>query len=221
MQVAQIIKTAFYEVINDGDWPHLGQLLQLDASGDSDKPTHMTLPDDVRYMEWIKYNKRKSTDTKDQYAAVTYLDPMDFVEKLNQRDSSNDDITAVVDDSGITLLVLTNAAPTYYTSFDNDGIVFDSYDSGVDSTLQSSKVQSYGFREPTFTISDSFIPDLPSKAFPYLLSESKSVAFNVLKQAANPKEEQRAGRQKRRLAQERWRMEGGITYPNYGRRGFK
>jgi len=221
MQVAQIIKTAYYEVINDGDWPHLGQLLQLTASGDSELPTHMTLPDDVRYMEWIKYNKRKSTDTKDKYAGVTYMEPMDFIDRLNQRDSSNDDIKVVTDASGISLLILTDTAPTYYTSFDNDTIVFDSYDSDIDTTLQASKVQSFGFREPTFTLSDSFVPDLPSKAFPYLLSEAKSVAFNVLKQSANPKEEQRAGRQKRRLSQERWRFEGGITYPSYGRRGYK
>lgn len=220
-QVAQIIKTTYYEIISDGDWPHLGQLLQLTASGDSDLPTHMTLPDDVRYMKWIKYNKRKSTDTKDKYAKVEYKKPEEFIEMLNLRDSSASNITTVTDSSGISLLILNDTAPSYYTSFDNDTIVFDSYDSAVDTTLQSSKAQSYGYREPTFSITDSFIPDLPSKAFPYLLSESKSVCFNVLKQSANPKEEQRASRQKRRLSQERRRMGGGITYPNYGRRGFK
>ncbi len=220
-QVAQIIKTTFFEIINDGVWPHLGQLLQLTASGDNNKPTHMTLPEDVRYMEWIKYNKRTSTDTKDKYAAVEYVEPLDFIEKLNQRVSSSSNIKVVTDDSGISLLVLTTAAPTYYTSFDNDSIVFDSYDTTVDTTLQASKVQSFGYREPTFSLADAFVPDLPSKAFPYLLSESKSVAFNALKQTSNPKEEQRSNRQKRRLSQERWRYEGGITYPNYGRKGFK
>ena len=221
LQVAQIIKTTFFEILNDGDWPHLGQLMQLTASGSGAKPTHMTMPDDVRYMKWIKYNKRNTTDTKDKYAEVEYLAPEVFLDKLNQRDSSNSDITVVTDDSSVELLILNTTAPTYYTSFDNDTIVFDSHDNVVDATLKQSKTQTYAYREPTFSMLDAYVPDLPSKAFPYLLSEAKSVAFNVLKQSANPKEEQRSARQKRRLSQERWRLEGGITYRNYGRQGKK
>jgi len=221
LQVAQIIKTTYFEILNDGDWPHLGQLMQLTASGTSAKPTHMTIPDNVRYMEWIKYNKRLSTDTKDKYAAVTYMEPQVFLEFVNQRDSSNSDVKVVTDDSGVKLLILTNVAPTYYTSFDNDVVVFDSHDSDVDATLQQSKTQTYAYREPTFSMTDTYVPDLPSKAFPYLLAEAKSVCFNALKQSANQKEEQRSTRQKRRLSQERYRMAGGITYPNYGRQGKK
>jgi len=221
LQVAQIIKTTYFEILNDGDWPHLGQLMQLEASGSSAKPTHMTVPDAVRYMKWIKYNKKNTTDTKDKYAEVTYLAPEEFLDKLNYRDSSADNIKVVSDDSGVQLLVLDDTAPTYYTSFDNDTIVFDSYDSVVDATLRKSKTQTYVYKEPTFSMVDTYTPDLPSKAFPYLLAEAKSVAFNVLKQSANPKEEQRSARQKRRLSQERWRLEGGITYANYGRRGKK
>jgi hypothetical protein len=150
------------------------------------------------------------------------MEPADFMHYISQRDSSASDVDVVVDDeSSVSLLILNDTAPTYYTSFNNDVMVFDSYDSAVDSTLQTSKVQCYGYREPVFTLADTFVPDLPSKAFPYLLSESKSVAFNVLKQSANPKEEQRATRQRRRLSQDRWRVAGGITYPNYGRSSKK
>ena len=222
LQVAQIVKTTFFEVITENEWPHLGQLFQINSSGTDLRPTHMTMPENVRYVEWIKYNKRKSTDTKDAYQDVTYMEPEDFMHYVNQRDSSSADVDVVTDnESSVKLLILNDTAPIYYTSFNNDVIVFDAYDSAVDSTLQTAKVQCYGYREPVFTLSDTFVPDLPSKAFPYLLSESKSVAFNVLKQAANPKEEQRATRQRRRLSQDRWRVAGGITYPNYGRTGRK
>jgi len=221
LQVAQIVKTTFFEIITEGEWPHLGQLIQLTGSGDNTVPTHMTIPDNVRYIEWVKYNKRTSTDTKDVYESVTYMNPEDFMVYVNRRDSSKTTVTTVTDPSSVLLLITNDKAPTYYTSFDNDVIVFDSYDSVVDSTLQSAKVQCYGYREPVFTLSDTFVADLPSKAFPYLLSEAKSVAFNTLKQAANAKEEQRATRQRRRLSQDRWRLEGGISYPNYGRKGKK
>jgi len=221
LQIAQIVKTTFFEIITEGEWPHLGGLFSITASGNNLMPTHMTMPDNIRYVEWIKYNKKKEIADKDAYTSLMYLDPEDFISFLNQRDSTAANITTVFNADQVALLILNDAAPTYYTSFDNDVLVFDSYNSALESTLQASKLQAYGYKEPNFSLLDTFVPDLPSKAFPYLLSEAKSVAFNVLKQAANPKEEQRAIRQRRRLSQDRWRLEGGITYPNYGRRGKK
>jgi hypothetical protein len=221
LQVAQIVKTTFFEIITEGEWPHLAELFQITASGDNSLPTHMTLPENVRYVEWVTYNKRTVSDTKDEYVDVRYKEPSEFMAHINRRDSSLASVTTITDPTLVKLLIINDTAPTYYTSFNNDVLVFDSYDSGVDSTIQSAKIQCYGYREPVFTILDNFIPDLPSKAFPYLLSEAKSVCFNVLKQAANPKEEQRSTRQRRRLSQDRWRLAGGITYPNYGRRGKK
>jgi len=221
LQVAQIIKTTYFEIITEGEWPHLGQMFQVTASGDSSLPTHMTIPDNVQYVEWLKYDKRKASTDKAAYLDVEYKDPLEFVEHLNQRDSTNANVVSVSDPGGSTLLILNNTAPTYYTSFDNDVIVLDSFNAALESTTQSSKVQCYGYREPVFSILDTFVPDLPSKAFPYLMSEAKSVAFNTLKQSANQKEEQRSNRQRRRMSQDRWRVAGGITYPNYGRRSKK
>lgn len=221
LQVAQIINTTYFEIMADGKFPHLGGLLQLTASGNTAKPTHMTMGDDVQYIEWIKYNTRTSTDTKDIYTAMTYEEPQAFIERVNSRDNSLSTVTTVADASGINLNIINDTAPKYYTSFDEEGIVFDSHDSALDSTLQASKIQVYGYREPVFTLADDFVADLPSKAFPYFLAEAKSVCFNALKQAANPKEEQRADRQRKRLSGDRWRLEGGVKYPNYGRKGKK
>jgi len=219
LQIAQIIKTTYYEIIDGTDeWPHLNTLVQLEASTDSDKPTHMKMPENLQYLKWVKYNKRKSTDTKDKYGDVKFLDPKDFIDYVNQRNSADSTVAEVADDSSVSILIRNDVAPTYWTSFDDEYIVFDAYDSAVDSTLQQSKSQAEGPRDAAFTISDTFIPDLPAKAFSYLLAESKSVAFNALKQAANPKEEQRSKRHRYRLSGEKWRHEGGIKYKSYGRK---
>lgn len=218
LQVAQIVKDTYYEIITEGEWPHLKTLMQLSSSGDADKPTHMSMPDNVQKLELIKYNKRTSSDTVDKFSDVTYMEPEDFLSHIMKRLTSDATVETITDYSGVVLLILNNIAPTYWTSFDNEWIVFDSYDSSLESTLQASKTQCIAFREPTFTISDTFVPDLPSVAFPYLLSEAKSAAFLALKNTANSKEEQRAGRQRRRMSQERWRVGGGITYPDYGRK---
>ena len=218
LQVAQIVKDTYYEIITEGDWPHLETLMQLSASGDNALPTHMHMPENVQRIKSIRYNKRMVTETRDDYSLVRYKSPEEFLELVMKRLSSEANVETITDVSGVVILILNDVAPTYWTSFDNEWIVFDSYDSDVDTTLQSSKSQCVALREPTFTISDTFVPDLPSVAFPYLLSESKSAAFLALKNSANQKEEQRANRQRRRMSQERWRVGGGITFPDYGRK---
>jgi len=56
------------------------------------------------------------------------------------------------------------------------------------------------------------------KVFPYLVSEAKSTAFNSIKQAANNKEEQKSRRQRTHLSREKWRTNGGMRFPDYGRK---
>ena len=66
---------------------------------------------------------------------------------------------------------------------------------------------------------DSAVPSLPSEAFSGFLEEAKSTAFFVLKQMANQKAEQKAGRQQRWLSRKAWRTAGGVRYEDYGRKG--
>lgn len=217
MQVAQIIKTTFFELMSGRDWPHLATLSQLTASGDSNKPTHMSISNDVQSVDMIKYDKIKDGETKKNYLEVTYLEPAKFMKIINSRDSTASDVTTVTDDSNVELLIINDSPPIYYTSFDDQNLIFDSYDSVVDTTLATSKTQVFGYKEPIWSHTDTATPDLPSKNFPQFLAESKSVCFNSLKQAANQKEEQKAQRQSRWNARKKWRINGGIKYPNYGR----
>jgi hypothetical protein len=112
-------------------------------------------------------------------------------------------------------------SPSFWTSFDDDYIVCDSYDAQVDDTLQSSKTQVLAYMEPLWVHNDTAVPDLPSEAFPALLEEAKSTAFLVLKQMANQKAEAKAQRQQRWLSRKAWRTHGGVRYENYGRRSSK
>lgn len=218
LQIAQILETTFYEIIRSRSWPHLKTLVTLTASGSSAKPTHMSLEDEVQELLWFNYDKKKSGDTDPSFQPVTYITPEEFIDYINQRNSDNSNIDEITDYSGVTLLIRNDTAPTYYTSFDEENIVCDSYDSDVDTTLQSSKTQAYVYVEPTFSQTDVYVPDLPDKAFSYYLAEAKSVAFNALRQAPNPKEEQRSRRQRTRLGKEKWRINGKIETPDYGRK---
>ena len=217
LQVAQIIKTTYYNIIDGRDYDFLYELFQLDASGTSSRPTHMKLPENIIDLKYIKYNCKTLTDTKDKYLKIKYLMPEDFMEVVDSRDSSKSNVTVVTDPTGISINVMNDKAPEYFTSFDDENLVFDSYDSQVDTTLQNNKTQCHGNRSVAFTLLDSFTPDLPVQMFSYLLAEAKSTAFVTLKQMPNAKAEQISNSQKRRMSQDAWRVKNGIHYPNYGR----
>ena len=218
LQIAQIVKTTYNNIIDGKHWPHLYELFQFEDLSATAKPNYLKIPATIISIEWIKYNVRKITDTKDKFTDIIYKAPFDFVELVNSRDSSLSTIQVVSDFSGVTLNIQNDKAPQFYTSFDDQYILFDSFDSGVDTTVMASKSSGWGRREATFTISDTFIPDLPTQMFSYLLAESKSAAFSVMKQALNAKAEQNSKTQRYRMSQDAWRITKGIQYPDYGRK---
>jgi hypothetical protein len=179
----------------------------------------MTLPENVKELSFINYNKAKLGETRKLFQSVRWLEPDDFLRVLNSRNTDNSNIDIITDPSGIELLVRSDKAPEFYTSFDDSVVVFDSYDISVDDTLQQVKVQAQAYVLPTWSPVDEFIPDLPDKAFTYLLEEAKSRCSLKLKQTQDVKAEQEARKQNRGLSRNAWRVHGGITYPNYGRRG--
>lgn len=218
LQVAQIIKSTYYTIVDGRDFAWLKEMFQLDASGSVSRPTYMRLPETIIDLDWVKYNTRRSTDTKDKYMKVEYKLPEEFLAITDQRDSSSSSVQTITDPSGIKVYVYNDRAPKYFTSFDDETLVFDSFDSDIDSYLQNSKTQCYGKRSVVFTMSDTFTPDLPVQMFSYLLNEAKSNCFVTLKQVANVKAEQNSITQKRRMSQEAWKIKNGVLFPNYGRK---
>lgn len=218
-QVAQIIKTCFYEQIANRNWPHLRRLIQLEASGDLDKPNYLKLPDGLKELSSFKYEVSKSGETQKKMLDITYLEPDDFLRKVSSRNSDLTNVEQIIDFSGSLILTVNDKAPEYWTSFDDRYIVTDSYDSAVDDTLKKSKTQCLAYVEPAWVHSDEGIPEIPDEAFSGLLEEAKSTAFFTLKQMNNPKAEQKANRQSRWLSRRAWQAKGGIQYENYGRKG--
>ena len=220
-QVVSILKSTYYAMMSSRDWPHLRQSIQITGLGNTSRPTHMKLQDGIKELCFINYNKVKNGETRKRYEEIEYLQPDHFLYKTNQRNNDDSDTVAITDLGGIEVLIKNDTPPTYYTSFDDEYLVFDSYDSAVESTLQESKIQAMAYVMPEWNSSDTFIPDLPENAFTALVEEAKSRASFRLKQVADQKAEQEAGRQNRWLARKARRVAGGIQYPSYGRIGRK
>jgi len=221
LQVAQIAKDTYYWMLADRDWPHLNQLFLLGSVSDTTRPNYLQIPSDVHELESVAYNTRKSDGTYDIYKELIYMYPDTFLVKHNRLKDSDTNITLVTDGSGVKFSVYNDRAPKYWTSFDDEYIVTDAYDSDAESTLQSSKTQCRGRREPTWTSSDTFTPDLPRDAFPTYLAEVKSSCFLNLKQVENAKAEQISQKGQRRLSRKSFVAKGGVRYPDYGRKHSK
>jgi hypothetical protein len=221
-QVANIVRQCFFELIANRNWPHLKKFITLDSSGTSAKPTHFRVPENMKELIQFNYDCRRPEDgNKLVYQEVRYIYPDEFLRMTSVRNSTSANVQTVVLDNGIKLLVFTDKPPQYWTSFDDDFIVCDSYQNTIESTLQSSKTQVMAYMEPSWKHTDDGIPDLPSEAFPMLVEESKSTAFFVLKQMVNQKAETKAQRQQRWLSRKAWRTHGGVRYANFGRRSVK
>lgn len=218
LQVAQIVKTCYFEMIANRNWPHLRKTITLDDVLSISTPTHLKLPVGIKEMLSFYYDKQKVGDTKSRYSELKYLEPDEFLRKTNNRNSLESNITQITDLGGIKLLIRNDKQPEYYTSFDDEYLVCDSYDINLENTLHASNTQCLVYQDPVWSMDDSFVPDLPSEAFPALLEESKSTAFIVLKQQANEKAEQKSKRQQRWLSRKAWRVSGGVKYPDYGRK---
>lgn len=222
LQVAQIVKSVYFEMMANKNWPHLRTLDELEASGDNTKPTHMKVPVLVKELEWVEYNCRTEADpTRNRYERMKWLSIDDFLRKTNGYDNTAANATEITDFSGIKFNVRTDKHPQYWTTFDDDYVVMDSYNSALDTTLQQTHTRCSMFVEPGWSMADEYVPDLPAEAFPALLAEAKSTAFARVKQMPDQKAEQQAVRQKNWLSRKAWRTAGGITLPSYARRTRK
>lgn len=221
MQVAQIIKSTYEDLMSRKNWEHLRQLTQLDSSLTTSRPTHMKVEEAIKEVVSINYDKQRSTQTSPRWEPVTWLSPDEFLLHTNTRNTDNVNTIEIEDVTGVKLLIKTDKAPTYYTSFDDEYVVFDSYDNEVDSVLQSVKTQLIAYILPSFTVSDTFVPDLPAEMFSVLLAEAKSACFARIKQTPDGKSEQQSRKGLSWASQRAFQVNGGWQFPSYGRVGKK
>lgn len=194
LQVAEIIRTSFFNIIARADLPDQKKLFQLDASTSEFEPNLMFAPEDIKTIEWIKYFETGSS----MYKYVTILPLQQFSDYVNgylASDINVDVLNFTTNSETFTFNYKNNIQPRFCTVISNFYIIFDSFDITLETTLQSSKTMCHGLSTPVFTMEDTFIPDLDEAQVPLLLNEAKSLAFLELKQLTHAKAEQEAKRQ--------------------------
>lgn len=217
-QIAQVIENTYFAMIASRFIPEHAQTIKLDSFSSTARPTHFRFPERVKNIESLDYNISKETNGV-EYRRLKYLSPDDFFGLSDGRDSLSSRIQQVEDvASGSILLIRNDAMPMYYTSFDDDNIVLDSFDSSTSAILTASRTRAFGVRYPTFdSFSDTFMPDLDATLFPFLLAEAKSTCMSLFKSGSDPKIEQAARRQKAYVQNDKHKLRTGRIRNNYGR----
>lgn len=198
-QIAQIAQDSYYELLNQADWPHTIRLEQLESVGDNTKPNYLRIPDEVTRIDDFKYDATlvdSSSLPVDliEIKTVVWLSPVDFLKKTQGRNTELTEIETITDFNGVRYHVYNDREPSYWTSFDDEYVVCDAYNSDVESTLQGNKSQALMKWIEDVVITDDLLVGAPSHFFQTWLAETKSTAFIYMKQEASPKDEQRARR---------------------------
>lgn len=178
-QAANIAEIVFHEHINDLFYNSLSEdIIQLESLADSTKPNYLKIPTGVAniHQSTIRYNvvTGATGESTLRWKKIDYLHPEDFLDRIGGRSTNETNTTTVQDFSGVTFVVRTKSAPEFCTSFDQEYVVFDGYDSDVDSVLQQSKNHVRATLQKTFTKSNTYQIDLPEYHHPTYMQAVKS-----------------------------------------------
>lgn len=224
LQVANVIRTAYFDMVTRSALPEDFSPFNLDAST-SASPTKMSLPVNYANVDRILYNKETLTDTAQRWETVSYLSLPEFQRRMYALDETDTvhvgTYNLTVNGSTIPILYVKDEAPQFYTTFDDNTILFDSIDTAVETSLASIKSQGFGRRIKVFTMADSFTPELDDDQFPLLVNEAKSLAWAELKQTVHQKAEQSARRLKISQQKIKQAIKGCAAFdelPNFGRK---
>jgi hypothetical protein len=197
LQVATIIAETLEAEFNNLDFPSFQKIVKLDGLSDLDHPNYLQYGSNVSGIQWLKYRDNRNNS---RYKEVIYLTPTDFFDRITLVTNSGANTQEITDFSGITYFIKTNSAPTFYTSVDNNYLIFDSFDAEYEDSLHESNTFALGSSNiNSVELQDDYVPPIPDDLFPLLLAEAKATCFLTVKQMPSPKSEQIARRQRSRM----------------------
>jgi hypothetical protein len=221
-QVSRVVQSEFLTIVDEFDLKTAETLTQLDATT-SATPTQMTRPEGFHSIEKIWYDKRTTSGGDPDFKEVYFKDPEEFLELTMRRTASDTNVTTqTLGNSSYALQIINDAAPTYWTILEGyDDIVFDSYDSGLDTNLQASKSLAKGVQRPTLTLANASVPDLPQNLMSLLQARSRAFYWDLYKDGATPGVARRESHAEVRSQRKKYvtkKLQQQRTGPNYGRK---
>ena len=157
-QVAELVKTVYDDIMSEFPWYHRRSTVALEVTATANE---MRIPNEVdRLLSDIIYYGDKE---------VHWILPENMLYLLKNRDTT----LSAVDSNG----AMNDVDPTYWSSLDDENIIFDSYDG----SLVSSSTAVWAASVPTTPTNDTDVPDMPHGLHIALLYGVFSMAFSSQK----------------------------------------
>lgn len=93
--IAEIMEVEFSKYVLEFELSRDLKFLTLTESGDSTLPNIMYLPSNVNEIKQIKYHSTETTD-RELWETIGYLEPVEFLERMHQRNSNEPNVSEVV-----------------------------------------------------------------------------------------------------------------------------
>lgn len=213
-QVATIAESVYYDLeTKNRETQFTHNLIQCEHVGDLSKPTYLRMPSKLYRVK----DSKMSYFVDGSYKQLMYLPPEEFIEHCLDSDFSGAVLT--VDYSGVSLPIRTDKTPCFYTTFDGQHLVADSYDSEEEDTLQSHKTRIFGSVSNIFLLEDDFEIPLPEHLHPLYRDMVLKECYESLREELAPSTVQSRVRQGLAKLQQRNQRVGSVgRRVNYGRR---
>lgn len=183
--VAKLVRDAYLELTAFEHIPELKKLTQLKAASNNNYPAVLSVPEDVNFVYKIRYNTNGIAEEEDCYTDVCYLSPMCFMDRLSCNKETENHVKMLVNSADEPesphIWVRNNKHPSYWTSFDDVNILFDSWNSEVEDTLQNKNSLALVSHTPAFKFQDSFKIPVDLKTLVFLTARAKNLAFDIYK----------------------------------------
>ncbi len=224
-QTARVVRNEFRSIVDEFDIKMHESLIKLDATSGS-TPAAMTRPEGFHSIEWIKYDKRLTAGGDPRFEMVRFRTPTDFLNLTDRRTASDSEVeTMALGASGHNVLIRNDQAPQWWTILEGyDDIIFDSYDSNLETNLQNSKSLMKGVNRPTLALTDGAVPDLPENLMMLLRNRARAFYFDVYKDGTTKEVDKRQRNSEVRSQRKKYitsRLQQRRTGENYGRRGHR
>ena len=221
-QTARVVQSEFLTLVDEFDIKTSETLTQLQATSGT-TPCQMTRPEGFHSIEKIWYDKRTTSGGDPDFKEVSFMEPEDFLEMTMRRTASDSDVTTMaLGNSGYSIQIKTGEAPTYWSILERyDDIIFDSYDSSLDTNLQASKSLAKGVQRPTLTLADGSVPDLPQNLMTLLKARARAFYWDVYKDGMTPAIARRESHAEVRSQRKKYitkKQQQKRTGANYGRK---
>lgn len=197
--IMNIIETTYDEILDRQEWEFLkDRTLRLKTRDVTDtKLFNLGIPSDVTALQVVKYRADSG-----KFPTMKYMEPISFLEMLDGRNPADSNVTAIANDDGVLLNIITDKPPTFYTSFDEENLSFDSFDSARgtgaipgDSVIVANIKPVMDFTDPTAKF------PIPERMHTLLINEAIATAAVRLRQTQDPRAERISSRQHIRLKQ--------------------